>query len=278
MPCVRPPPGSPCTTRRSCCSPTSTARRSPPAPTGWNGSSAQVSAPVRWEECMDTMAAPGRERPHRAAARRHPDRPGPAGAARGGDAGPEDPGRPGRRRASLLAEHGTPEPVRQRPCARMAAAGRRRRTAPSGPVAMARPLAPGVARPLRRAAGARRGPRRPARHHARPSRPPSWSGWSRTATRSTLASRWSGCCRMAPSEAHRRQHGRGVPDATDRGLTGCPDPRVRRLPAGQGRHQRRPGGLGRHHRRVDPQPGRHRQQADRRPGRDRRGHGRGRRR
>ena len=44
----------------------------------------QVSAPVRWDECMRTMAEPGRERLHRAAARRHADRPGPAGAARGG--------------------------------------------------------------------------------------------------------------------------------------------------------------------------------------------------
>ena len=45
--------------RRSACSPTPTAPRSPTAPTRSTASSDQVSNPVRWDRCMETMLALG---------------------------------------------------------------------------------------------------------------------------------------------------------------------------------------------------------------------------
>ena len=125
---------------------------------------------------------------HRAAAGRHADRHRQASHARRRDARHEDPRRPRRGpRAARRARRAF-----RQPRARVAAAG--------GTAGRDLPFGSSTARERQvRRAGVQRGGARPGRgarrqppDHARATRPPSSSGWSKTATRSARASRSSG--------------------------------------------------------------------------------------
>ena len=123
--CARPPQRAPPATRRWPCCPTATAAVVRSGADWLERIVAQVSAPVRWDSCMQSMAGLRRHRADRAAAGRHPDRAGPP--------------RPARRAArSALKTPGRPGPA-PAPCSRPSTTGadERRRAAPARPAGVA---------------------------------------------------------------------------------------------------------------------------------------------